>query len=78
MLSQQGIFYASHIFFMVYNMRKNKIGERLGVFCKIYKILFLYFLSRVGLSNICYTEPQKFLNTSLGVFHPNGRIGKLL
>ena len=27
MLSQQGIFYASHIFFMVYNMRKNKIAE---------------------------------------------------
>ena len=32
----------------------------------------------VGLSNICYTEVQKFLNTSFGVFQSKGRIGKLL
>ena len=35
-------------------------------------------MNNVGLSNICYTEVQKFLNTSFGVFQSNGHIGKLL
>lgn len=32
----------------------------------------------VGLSNICYSEFKYSRSTSLGVFHPSGRMGKSL
>lgn len=37
-----------------------------------------FFKENVGLSNICYSEFKYSRSTSLGVFHPSGRIGKLL
>ena len=37
-----------------------------------------FFRIFVGLSNICYSEFKYSRSTSLGVFHPSGRMGKSL